>query len=68
MIALQGGEYANLWESNGVQGYEAIYVLPPGVINANRGRNRQSGAHNDRYDNLVIADYSHPNRTSSSRS
>lgn len=42
----------HLWAS----GYEAIYVLPPGVINANRGRNRQSGARNDRYDSLVIAE------------
>lgn len=32
------------------------YVLPPGVINANRGRNRQSGTPNDRYDSLVIAE------------
>lgn len=38
------------------KGYESLYVLPPGVVNANRGRNRQSGARNDRYDSLVIAE------------
>lgn len=38
------------------QGYTQIYVLPPGVIAANRGRNRQSGANNDRYDSRVISE------------
>jgi transposase len=38
------------------QGYEQVYVIPPAVVNANRGRNRQSGARNDRYDSLVIAE------------
>ncbi|MCO5214384.1 MAG: IS110 family transposase [Caldilinea sp.] len=38
------------------KGYEQIYVIPPAVINANRRRNRQSGARNDRYDSLVIAE------------
>jgi transposase len=42
----------HLW----LHGYETIYVLPPGVINANRGRTRQSGARNDRYDSLVVAE------------
>lgn len=42
----------HLWAA----GYPELYVVPPGVINANRGRNRQSGARNDRYDSLVIAD------------
>jgi len=41
-----------LWE----QGYRQIYVLPPAVIAANRGRNRQSGANNDRYDGWVIGE------------
>jgi transposase len=38
------------------QGYTQIYVLPPGVVAANRGRNRQSGAKNDRYDSRVIGE------------
>lgn len=38
------------------QGYTQIYVLPPGVIHANRGRHRQSGARNDRYDSEVITE------------
>lgn len=38
------------------EGYTQIYVLPPGVIAANRGRNRQSGAKNDRYDSRVIGE------------
>lgn len=42
----------HLWAS----GYEAVYILPPGVVNANRGRNRQSGARTDLYDSWVIAD------------
>ena len=33
-----------LWSA----GYEQVYVVPPGTISANRGRNRQSGARNDR--------------------
>ena len=37
-------------------GYEQIYVVPPGTVSANRGRNRQSGARNDRYDSRVIAE------------
>lgn len=41
-----------LWET----GYEHIYVLPPGAVCANRGRNRQTGARNDRFDAYVIAD------------
>lgn len=42
----------HLWE----QGYAAMYVLPPGTVNANRSRNRQSGARNDRSDSIVIAE------------
>jgi transposase len=38
------------------RGYPELYVLPPGVIAANRSRNRQSGARDDRYDSWVIAD------------
>lgn len=38
------------------RGYEQVYIVPPGVVNANRGRNRQSGARNDRYDSCVIAE------------
>jgi transposase len=41
-----------LWSA----GYEQIYVVPPGTVSANRGRNRQSGARNDRYDSRVIAE------------
>lgn len=37
-------------------GYDQIYVVPPRTIAANRGRNRQSGARNDRYDSWVIAE------------
>lgn len=42
----------HLWS----EGYEAIYVLPPGAVQANRGRLRQSGARDDRYDSQVIAE------------
>ena len=39
-----------------LNGYEQIYVVPPGMVSANRGRNRQSGARNDLYDSRVIAE------------
>lgn len=41
-----------LWSA----GYEQVYVVPPGTVSANRGRNRRSGARNDRYDSRVIAE------------
>lgn len=37
-------------------GYEQIYVLAPGAVVANRGRNRLTGARDDRFDAFVIAD------------
>lgn len=42
----------HLWAT----GYEHIYVIAPGAVRANRGRSRQTGARDDRFDAFVIAD------------
>lgn len=37
-------------------GYTQVYVIPPGQVNASRGRYRQSGARSDPSDAFVVAD------------
>lgn len=41
-----------LWD----QGYEKVYILPPNTVKSARGRYRQSGAKDDRWDARLIAD------------
>jgi transposase len=38
------------------RGYSRVYVVPPKVVNSNRSRYRQSGAHTDQSDSFVLAD------------
>lgn len=37
-------------------GYAHLYIMPPGIIDANRKRNRVGNAKDDRFDAFVIAD------------
>ena len=37
-------------------GYQQVFVIPPNVVNATRGRYRQSGARTDQSDAFVLAD------------
>jgi len=38
------------------QAYQQVYVIPPSVVKSNRGRFRQSGAHDDQSDGYLLAD------------
>ena len=38
------------------QGFNQVYVVPPNVVKSSRGRYRQSGANDDKYDAQVLAD------------